>query len=159
MGDQLLVIRNLLCPGCFNRGELFLDNGVGHGTLPGELQDFGAQHIQIVNFAEQPLDALQGTAPTGVLCGQKTLDRVTKPFQRDPQPVIGDAAGAMSAPAVQLLGLLETAQSEAREMRLSEGQRRGTLGQSMLPALPPLAGKVAQRRAGVAAYHALLATQ
>src|SRR5258708_2605121 len=94
------------------------------------------EDVEIVNFAQHVLEALEIAAPVGVVLGEQALDRVTEALQSNAQSVPGFGFFGAQGLGVKLPGAFESLQREAFCGETPNGHEAGALAERALKSLP-----------------------
>src|SRR6266851_4179596 len=100
------------------------------------LPDDICEDVEIVNFAEQVLEALEIVAPVGIVLGEQAFDRVAEALQPNAQGVPGFGLFRAQGLGVKLPGAFESFQRETFGGKTSNGHESGALAESAIEALP-----------------------
>src|SRR6202790_4525716 len=94
------------------------------------------EHVEIVDFAQDILQALELGAPRFVATGEKAFHRVTEFFDADAQGVPGVRLLLANGAGVEALGFFETLESEAFGGKAAGGDQADAFAEFAVEALP-----------------------
>src|SRR5260370_6225459 len=94
------------------------------------------EDVEIVNFAQHVLEALEIAAPVGVVLGEQAFHRVAEALQSNAQSVPGFGFFGAQGLGVKLPGAFESLQREAFCGETPNGHEAGALAERALMSLP-----------------------
>jgi hypothetical protein len=105
-----------------------------HGSF--KFADFLGENVQVVNVAEQILEALEIFDPGGGVLGEESFDRVAEFLQADAKSVPGFRFFGTQRAVMQVLGFVEAFEGEAFGTKATDGNETNAAPKRTVEAKP-----------------------